>query len=102
MLNGPDVILGLKVAVSFTSVLLVGSLVSLACRRRRLHGYLNTLVTILIFLSVCVFEFIIRVLGVNVTAHMNAADRTALSVHLCFAIPLLPALGIMLATGRRR
>jgi hypothetical protein len=101
MLTGPTVILILKIAVSLTTLLLLASLLALALRRPRLHGQLNTLVTVLLFVAVLGFEVVLRLAGVDVTSHMDAAARYALNVHLCFSVPLLPALVAMLVTGRK-
>src|SRR6185369_8080898 len=102
MLTGPDVILILKIAVGLTTFLLVCSLLALALRRPKVHGWINFTVAVLVFVAVLGFEVVLRFLGVDVTSHMDEAARYALSVHLCFSIPLLPALVIMLLTGRNR
>jgi hypothetical protein len=102
LLTGPNVILILKVAVGLTTLVLVASLVALGLRRPRLHGFLNVVVTVLLFVAVVGFETVIRLLGVDVTAHMDEPAKLALLVHLWFAVPLLPAVVAMLVTGKRR
>jgi hypothetical protein len=101
-MTGPNVILFLKVAVGVTTLVLVASLVALALRRPRLHGVLNVIVTALLFVAVLGFEAVLHLVGVDVTAHMDDAAREALTVHLWFAVPLLPAVVAMLFTGRKR
>jgi hypothetical protein len=102
MLTGPTVILLLKFAVGLTTSLLVCSLIALALRRPKVHGWINFTVALLVFVVVLGFELALRFLGINVTSHMDETARYALNVHLCFSIPLLPALVMMLVTGRNR
>src|SRR5437763_12007317 len=99
--SGPSVILALKIAVGAVTLLLGLSLWALARGNYRLHGQLNVLFYTLTVVAVIVFEGV-RMLGVDLTAHMDAAARTALLVHLCFVIPLLPVMTVMLYTGLRR
>lgn len=92
----------LKIAVALTTTMLVASLIALVLKRPRLHGLLNTLVAVLILVAVLGLEIVLRMLGVDMTAHMDAAARQALVIHLCFAVPLVPVMGVMLVTGRSR
>jgi hypothetical protein len=59
-------------------------------------------VTILLFVAILGFEVILRLAGVDLISHMDETARFALSVHLCFAVPLLPTIVAMLVTGRGR
>ncbi|HMP16349.1 MAG TPA: hypothetical protein PKD72_04950 [Gemmatales bacterium] len=102
MPTGPQVILGLKVAVALVTALLVASAVALALKKPKLHGILNTVLTVLTLTAVVIFEVIIRLLGVDVKEHMNEDARFALNIHLCFVIPLTPILLWMLITGWKR
>ncbi len=102
MLTGPNVILVLKIAVVLSTGLLIASVLALAMRRPRLHGVLNTLVAFLILVAVVIFEIIIRIVGVDVKKHMDEQAKTALKIHLCFVIPLVPFLIAMLITGWKR
>jgi hypothetical protein len=102
MPTGPQVILGLKVAVALVTALLIASAVALALKKPRLHGILNSLLTILTLAAVVIFEVIIRLMGVDVKAHMNEDARFALKIHLCFVIPLTPILLWMLISGWKR
>lgn len=102
MITGPSVILGLKVAVGLVTLILIASAIALALKKPRLHGILNTLMTVLTLAAVVVFEVIIRFMGVDVKEHMNEDARFALQIHLCFVIPLTPFLIWMLISGWKR
>lgn len=102
MPSGPQVILLLKICVGLVTVLLLASAVALAMKRPRLHGILNTVMTILTLATVVVFEVLIRFVGVDVKEHMDESARFALKVHLCFVIPLTPFLIWMLISGWKR
>jgi hypothetical protein len=102
MLTGPNIILTLKIAVGLCTLMLLCSLVALALGRPRLHGRINFTVAILLFVAVLGLEVLLRFAGINVSAHLDDDAKYALNVHLCFSIPLLPALVIMLVTGRNR
>ena len=102
VLTGPNVILILKIAVGVTTLILIASLVALGLKRPRLHGVLNILMAVLLFVAVVGFETALRLLDVDVTAHMDDAAKAALTVHLWFSVPLLPAVVGMLLTGRHR
>jgi uncharacterized paraquat-inducible protein A len=104
MPSGPTVILGLKIAVTAVSIVLLGSLVALAKGNYRLHGRLNIAFFVLTMAALVVFEALLR-LGADVTAHMDDTGRRALQVHLWFAVPLPFVMVGMLYTGlqhRRR
>jgi uncharacterized membrane protein YozB (DUF420 family) len=100
MLTGPNIILGLKVAVGLVTLLLLASLWALSKGNYRLHGRLNLLFTALTLTAVVGFEALLR-FGVDVTGHFTPADRTALVVHLCFVVPLVPVMLIMAWSGWR-
>jgi hypothetical protein len=102
MPTGPQVILILKIAVISTTILLAASIVALAKKRPRLHGQLNVWVAILLLSAVILFEGVIRLLGVDVTEHMNAQAQLILKIHLFFVIPLIPFLILMLMSGLGR
>lgn len=102
MITGPQVILCLKVAVALVTAMLMASAIALAMKKPRLHGILNSILTLLTLLTVILFEVIIRFMGVDVKAHMNEDARFALKVHLCFVIPLTPFLIWMLISGWKR
>ena len=95
MLTGPQIILTLKVLVVAVTLLLLASLVALACRRPRLHGQINTVFFILTLLTVAIFELLLQ--WIDVSATFDEAARQALRTHLWFAVPsavLLPAMFI--------
>ena len=102
MLTGPQVIIGLKIAVVLVTALLIASAVALALRKPRLHGKLNTLMTLLTLITVIGFEVLIRMVGINVTEGWDEHARFALRIHLCFVIPLVPILLWMLISGWKR
>ncbi len=102
MITGPSVILVLKVAVALVTLILIASAIALAVKKPRLHGILNTIMTVLTLVAVVIFEVIIRLMGVDVKEHMNEDARFALKVHLCFVIPLTPFLIWMLISGWKR
>jgi len=102
MPTGPQVILLLKFAVGLVTALLIASAVALAVKKPRLHGILNSVLTLLILVTVVLFEVVIRFMGVDVKAHMNEDARFALRIHLCFVIPLTPILLWMLISGWKR
>ena len=98
MPTGPTIILFLKIAVSAVTLLLVAALAALARGDYRLHGRLNLIFFVLTTVAVVGFETLLQ-WGADVTAHMTAAERFALKVHLCFSGPVLPVMGVMLYTG---
>lgn len=102
MPSGPQVILLLKIAVGIVTALLLASAVALAIKKPRLHGILNSVMTLLTLCTVVIFEVLIRFMGVDVKEHMDADARFALKVHLCFVIPLTPILLWMLISGWKR
>ena len=99
MLTGPQVILGLKLAVCLVTVMLIASGVALGRRQYRLHGLINTWMASLTLITVMGFELLVRVVGIKVTEGWDDNTRFALKVHLCFVIPLVPVLVFMLITG---
>ena len=91
MPTGPQIILTLKVLVASVTVLFVASLVAILLGRPRLHGRINTLFFVLTMLTVVGFEVLLQF--VDVSATFDDAARSALRIHLWFAIPsavLLP------------
>ncbi|MFO0812260.1 MAG: hypothetical protein U0796_03515 [Gemmatales bacterium] len=102
MITGPQVILVLKIAVVLVTMLLLASAVALVKKNYRLHGLINTLMCALTLGAVVLFEIVIRLMGVDVKAHMNEDARFALRIHLCFVIPLVPILVWMLVSGWKR
>ncbi len=99
MLTGPQVILILKILVGLVTALLIASAVALVRRNYRLHGKINTWMSALTLLTVMGFELLVRVVGIKVTEGWDDSTKTALKIHLCFVIPLVPILVFMLMTG---
>jgi hypothetical protein len=101
MPTGPQIILTLKVLVATVTVLLLASLVALAMGKPRLHGHINTVFFALTMLTVFGFEVLIQ-FGVPITSGFTDAEREALAIHLCFAVPSAILLPVMLFTGKTR
>src|SRR5262249_61433522 len=101
-MNGPNVILALKVAVIAVTCLLTASLVALARGNLRLHGRINTVFFVLTVTALAGLELIVRVLAPDVFAEYDDAWRQTLFVHLCFSVPAAVLLPFMLWTGRTR
>jgi uncharacterized membrane protein YozB (DUF420 family) len=101
-MNGPNVILALKVAVLAVTCLLAASLVALARGNYRLHGRINTAFFVLTVAALLSLEVIIRVIDPNIFASYDEAWRQRLFVHLCFSVPAALLLPFMLWTGRTR
>lgn len=101
MLTPENVILTLKVAVVAVTLLLLVSLAALLAGRKRLHGRLNTVFFFLTLTAVLGLEVIIRFVNPQLTAGFSDAARQALAVHLCFSVPAVLILPLMLYTGKR-
>lgn len=101
MLTGPNIILGLKVAVAAVTVILLGSLLALWRGQYRLHGRLNLVFFSLTLAAVLGFEVIIRILQPEAFDYIkkNEQLKQALQVHLCFSVPALLLMPAMLYTG---
>lgn len=104
MLDGPTILLTLKVLVTAVTVLFAAAVAAVATGNKRLHGRINGLFFVLTMTTVFGFELLIR-LGTDVTASFSPEARAALRVHLSFAVPaavLLPVMFWSGWTGRRR
>jgi uncharacterized membrane protein YozB (DUF420 family) len=101
LLSGPNVILGLKVAVIAVTVLLLASLLALARGKIRLHGRINLVFFVLTVFALFVFEVVIRFLNRDAFEYVNADPvlRHALNIHLCFSVPSALLMPFMLYTG---
>ncbi len=107
MLTGPNVILVLKVAVLAVTALLLASLTALWRGNVRLHGRINIVFFGLTATTLVVFELLIRVIRPDLFLYVDENEelRSALFVHLCFAVPSALLMPVMLYTGlthRRR
>jgi uncharacterized membrane protein YozB (DUF420 family) len=104
VLDGPNVLLGLKVAVCAVTVLLAASLIALARGRIRLHGRINLAFFTLTLSALLGFEVIIRLLNPQAFDYIKGHPELAraLGVHLCFAIPAALLMPAMLYTGLKR
>lgn len=105
MLTGPNVILGLKVAVGSVTVLLLAALVMLARGNYRWHGRINTVFFALTFTAVLGLEFLIRFVDPQLFDYFDESAQRMMRIHLSFSIPSTILLPIMLISGwthRRR
>jgi hypothetical protein len=101
-INGWNVILGLKLAVSAVSVLLLWSLIALLLGRYRLHGRINLAFFLLTLTALLALEVLVRVVNPNIFDYFDERTRHWLTVHLCFALPAAALMPIMLYTGYTR
>ncbi len=99
MLTGPNVILGLKIAVAAVSVLLVASIACAALGRYRWHGRINIVFFALTMTAVLGLEAIIRFVDPNIFDNYGTEFRRIMTIHLCFSIPAAVLLPFMLLTG---
>ncbi len=104
VLSGPNVILGLKIAVAAVSLLLLASVAALALGKFRLHGRINIVFFALTVAALIAFEVVIRVLNPGAFDYINgnAPLRRALDIHLCFSVPSALLMPAMLYTGLSR
>lgn len=103
-MTGPAVILTLKLAVAAVTVLLAASLLALARGNRKLHGRLNLAFFVLTLAAVLGLEVVIRLIDPTIYDHFRDHPelRRALTVHLCFSVPALLLMPLMLYTGLTR
>lgn len=103
MINGPAVILVLKVAVTAVTVLLGASLVALRLKKIRLHGVINTVAFGLTYGALMGLELLTRLIQPDVFAFIqeNPDSMTRLRWHLGFAIPAALLMPVMMLTGYR-
>ena len=97
-MSGPAIILTLKVLVSVVTVLFAAAVWAIATKRKKLHGRINTVFFVLTLTTVVGFELLLRLQG-NVTEHFSAAQRQALLIHLCFAVPSAVLLLVMMGSA---
>jgi hypothetical protein len=97
-LSGPAIILTLKVLVSVVTVLFAAAVWAIATKRKKLHGRINTVFFVLTLTTVVGFELLLRLQG-NVTEHFSPAQRQALLIHLCFAVPSAVLLLVMMGSA---
>jgi uncharacterized membrane protein YozB (DUF420 family) len=101
VLDGPQVILVLKVAVGAVTALLLASLAALARGNVRLHGRINLVFATLTLTAVLGLELLVRVLNPDIFNYFTPEDMQALRVHLSFSVPCALLLPVMLYTGLR-
>jgi uncharacterized membrane protein YozB (DUF420 family) len=101
VLTGPNVIVALKVAVAAVTLLLAASLAALAKGRYRLHGRINLAFFILTLAAVLGLEVVVRGIEPRVFDYIRANPELnrALQIHLCFSVPSLLLMPVMLYSG---
>ncbi|HVS35031.1 MAG TPA: DUF420 domain-containing protein [Gemmataceae bacterium] len=99
VLSGPNIILGLKIAVVAVSLLLLASVAALALGKIRLHGRINLAFFILTITALIAFEVVIRFINPRAFDYFSDQDSRALSIHLCFSVPSALLMPLMLYTG---
>jgi hypothetical protein len=104
VLTGPNVILGLKIAVGTVTVLLIAALTALARGNYRWHGRINTVFFALTMIAVLGLEVIIRFVDPQLFDYFDESAQRTMRIHLSFSIPSTVLLPIMLYSGwtRRR
>lgn len=107
VLNGPTVILILKIAVVAVTLIFATSLVMLARGRYWLHGRINTVFFILTAAALIGLEVVVRLLKPDIFDYVDSDPelKRRLSIHLCFSLPATAVMPLMLFTGythRRR
>jgi uncharacterized membrane protein YozB (DUF420 family) len=100
-MEGPQVILTLKIAVIAVTLLLLASLVALGRRNIRLHGRINLVFATLTLTAVLGLELLVRVIHPEIFRYFTPETTQALRVHLCFSVPSALLLPVMLYTGLR-
>jgi uncharacterized membrane protein YozB (DUF420 family) len=100
-MEGPQVILVLKVAVAAVTLLLLASLAALAGGNIRLHGRINLVFATLTLTAVLGLELLVRVVNPELFRYFTPETTQVLHVHLCFSVPSALLLPVMLYTGLR-
>jgi len=101
LLDGPQVIVVLKIAVGLVTLLLLASLVALVKGNYRLHGRINLVFATLTLTAVLGLELLVRIINPEIFRYFSAETHQALRVHLSFSVPSALLLPVMLYTGLR-
>lgn len=103
-LTGPVVILGLKVAVSLVTVILLFAGWAAWKKKYQLHGRINMLFFGLTVTALILFEVIIRLIKPDIYEYLKADPVLfpRLKIHLAFAIPSALLMPLMMWTGLRK
>jgi uncharacterized membrane protein YozB (DUF420 family) len=102
VLNGPQVILALKIAVGAVTLLLVASLTALLLNKPRWHGRINIVFFVLTVAALVGFEGVTRLSNPDIfNDYPNNSLREWLPIHLCFSVPSALLMPVMLFTGLR-
>jgi uncharacterized membrane protein YozB (DUF420 family) len=100
-MTGPQVILGLKVAVLLVTLLLAASMIALAKGKIALHGRINLAFFVLTLAALFVFEGIIRMWNPEVFEYIKSKPELlqSLRIHLGFSVPSALLMPLMLWSG---
>jgi hypothetical protein len=98
-MDGPQVIVILKIAVGLVTLLLLASLAALLQGNYRLHGRINLVFATLTLSAVLGLELLVRVIDPAIFRYFSPETQQALRVHLCFSVPSALLLPVMLYTG---
>ena len=103
-LTGPNVILGLKLAVSLVTLLLAGAVWAVWRKKYRLHGRINIVFFALTITTLLVFEVAIRLVKPQIYDYLKADPLlfSRLKIHLGFSIPAAIMMPLMLWSGLKR
>ncbi len=104
ILTGPNVILGLKSAVSLVTVLLACAIWAAWRKKYRLHGRINMAFFALTVTTLIVFEVVIRLINPEIYDYIKADAHlySRLKIHLGFSIPAAIMMPLMLWSGLKR
>lgn len=98
-MEGPLVILLLKIAVIAVTLLFLGSLTALWRGNYRLHGRINLAFFGLTAAALIALEVVVRLINREVFDYFDRETKVILNVHLCFSVPATVVMGAMLYTG---
>lgn len=98
-MEGPQIILALKIAVVAVTILFLASLAALYRGNYRLHGRINLAFFSLTAAALIALEVIVRIINPEVFDYFDRETKVVLNVHLCFSVPATVVMGAMLYTG---
>src|SRR5262249_40276676 len=89
VLNGPNVILILKIAVLGVTCLFLSSLIALSRRNYRLHGRINMCFFVLTSCALLGLEVVARLIDPTLFDYFEHDPqlKRILTIHLCFSLP---------------
>lgn len=104
LLNGPNVILALKLAVALVTVILACAGIAAWKHNYRLHGRLNIAFFALTMTALVAFEVVIRLIKPDIYEYLKSDPVIfpRLTIHLSCAIPAALLMPLMLWSGLRK